>query len=62
MAQEISFNDFLAKVKAEFAKSGVAIPEDIEMLELAHMECVEEDISADEFIQKMLVDYKGNTD
>lgn len=62
MAQEISFNDFLAKVKAEFAKSGVAIPEDIEMLELAHMECVEEDISADEFIQKMLVEYKGNAD
>ena len=62
MPQEISFNDFLGKVKTEFAKNELAIPEDMEMLELAHMECVEEDISADEFIQKMLVDYKGNTD
>lgn len=61
MAQEISFNDFLAKVKMEFAKSGIAVPEDIEMLELAHMECLAEEASADDFIQKMVNEYKGST-
>lgn len=62
MAQEISFNDFFAKVKTEFAKNGIAIPEDVEMLELAHMECIEEDASVDEFIQRMVVEYKGSTE
>ena len=62
MPQEISFNDFFAKVKTEFAKNGIAIPEDMEMIELAHMECVEEGASIDEFIQRMLAEYKGSTE
>jgi hypothetical protein len=62
MAQEVSFNTFFAKVKTEFAKNGLAIPEDIEMIELAHMEYVEEEASVDEFIQRMVVEYKGSTE
>ena len=60
MAQEISFNDFLGKIKTEFAKNELALPEDMEMLELAHMECLAEEISTDEFIQKMATEYKRN--
>lgn len=59
MAQEISFNEFFAKVKTELAKNGLAIPEDIEMIELAHMECIEEKASVDEFIQRMVAGQKG---
>jgi hypothetical protein len=62
MAQEISFNDFLGKVKTAFAKNELTFPEDIELIELAHMECLAEEASADEFIQRMVVEYKGNTD
>ena len=32
------------------------------MIELAHMECVEEGASIDEFIQRMLAEYKGSTE
>lgn len=62
MSQEISFNDFYAKVKTEFAKNGLAIPEDIELIELAHMECVAEEAFTDEFIRKMVAEQKGTTD
>jgi uncharacterized protein (DUF302 family) len=62
MTTEISFDEFFEKIKIEFAKNGLAVPEDIELIELAHMECIAEDIPADEFIQKMVAEQKGSTD
>ena len=59
MTQEISFAEFFEKVKTEFAKNGLALPEDIELIELAHMECLAEETPADEFIQKMVAEAKG---
>jgi uncharacterized protein (DUF302 family) len=60
MSQEISFNDFFEKIKIEFAKNGAAVPEDIELIELAHMECLAEETPVEEFIQKMVAEYKGS--
>ena len=60
MEQEISFGDFFAKVKTEFSRNGLIVPEDVELIELAYMECIEEGISVDEFIQKMIAEEKGN--
>ena len=60
MSQEISFDDFFAKVKTEFSRNGLTVPEDVELIELAHMECIEEGTSVDEFIQKMIAEEKGN--
>ena len=60
MSQEISFDDFFAKVKTEFSRKGLTVPEDVELIELAHMECIEEGTSVDEFIQKMIAEEKGN--
>ncbi|MEO7983808.1 MAG: hypothetical protein ABI688_06985 [Bacteroidota bacterium] len=59
MSSGISFNDFLAKVKIEFAKNGLAVPEDIELIELAHMECIEDNTPADAFIEKIVAEQKG---
>jgi len=42
MFKETSFDDWFAEVKTEFAKAGLTLPEDIEMMELAHMECMTE--------------------
>jgi hypothetical protein len=58
MSQDISFNDFFAKVKTEFAKNGLAVPEDIELVELAHMECLAEGTPVEEFIQEMIAEQK----
>ena len=38
LTREITFNDFFIKIKTEFARNGLDIPEDIELIELAHME------------------------
>jgi uncharacterized protein (DUF302 family) len=62
MSQEISFNDFFARVKTQFAANGLEVPEDIELIELAHMECIEEDAVVDEFIQRMIAEHKGSAD
>jgi hypothetical protein len=60
MSGEISFDDFFAKVKIEFARNGLTVPEDVELIELAHMECIEVGTSFDEFIQKMIAEQKGD--
>ena len=58
MFTETSFDDWYAKVKTEFAKAGLTLPEDIEMMELAHMECMEEQKSIATFIQESIADQK----
>jgi hypothetical protein len=60
MFTETSFNDWFAEVKAEFAKAGLTLPDDIEMMELAHMECMEEGKSIAEFVQESIAEQKGN--
>jgi uncharacterized protein (DUF302 family) len=49
---EMSFDDWFAIVKKEFVKAGLSLPEDIELMELAHMECVAEEKSIAEFIEE----------
>ncbi len=53
MYTEIPFDDWYAKVKTEFEKAGLTLPEDIEMMELAHMECRAEEKSVEDFIEEM---------
>ena len=60
MFQESSFEEWYALVKKEFAKAGLAIPEDIEMMELAHMECRAEQKSIDSFVQEAIAEQKRN--
>ncbi|HEV7781116.1 MAG TPA: hypothetical protein VGO58_07600 [Chitinophagaceae bacterium] len=59
MGQEISFDVFFAKVKAAFAKHHLPVPEDIELIELSHMEMLEEETPVDEFVQGMVEEAGG---
>lgn len=52
MFTKMSFEDWYAEVKTEFAKAGLTLPDDIEMMELAHMECMEEGKSVAEFVEQ----------
>jgi uncharacterized protein (DUF302 family) len=60
MFNKISFEDWYAEVKTEFAKSGIALPEDIELMELAHMECMNDEKSIATFVQGSITEQKGN--
>lgn len=60
MFQEMSFEDWSAKVKIEFAKAGLQLPEDEELLILAHMECMEEGKSIREFVEESATEQKGS--
>ena len=53
MDNELSFEAWYEIVKKESAKGGLALPEDIEMMELAHMECRADGKSIEEFIADM---------
>ncbi|MEQ1677902.1 MAG: hypothetical protein ABL876_14425 [Chitinophagaceae bacterium] len=52
MFQEMSFEDWSVKVKKEFAKAGLQLPEDEELLILAHMECMAENKSIEKFVEE----------
>ena len=56
MFTETTFGEWYAEVKTEFAKAGLTLPEDIEMMELAHMECMEAKKSIADFVEEQ----KGN--
>ena len=60
MFTETPFNEWLAVLKIEFAKAGLTLPEDIEMMELAHMECMAEKKSIATFVQENIAEQKGN--
>ncbi len=53
MDNELSFEAWYEIVKKESAKAGLTLPEDIEMMELAHMECRADGKSIEEFIADM---------
>lgn len=59
MFTETSFNEWFAEVKTEFAKAGLTLPEDIEMMELAHMECMADQKSIATFVQESIAEQKG---
>jgi len=59
MFTKTSFEDWYAEVKTEFAKAGLKMPDDIEMMELAHMECMEEGKSIETFVQESIAEQKG---
>ena len=61
MFTETSFYEWYAEVKTEFAKAGLTLPEDIELMELAHMECMEEKKSIATFVQETAAEQKGNS-
>ena len=52
MFTETSFEEWYAQVKTEFAKANLTLPEDIELMELAHMECMAEHKSIATFVQE----------
>ena len=52
MFQEMSFEDWSAKVKKEFVKAGLQLPADEELLILAHMECMAENKSIEKFVEE----------
>ena len=59
MFTETSFEEWYAQVKTEFAKAVLTLPEDIEMMELAHMECMAEHKSIATFVQESIAEQKG---
>ncbi|MBK8519413.1 MAG: hypothetical protein WAT20_03120 [Ferruginibacter sp.] len=59
MSTETSFEDWYAEVKIEFAKAGLTLPEDIEMMELAHMECMEANRSVADFVAASKAEQNG---
>lgn len=52
MFNETSFDNWYAEVKTEFAKAGLTLPEDIELMELAHMECMADEKSIADFVKE----------
>jgi hypothetical protein len=61
MFTETSFNEWYVEAKTEFTKAGLAMPEDIEMMELAHMECMEEKKSVADFVAEAKAEQNGNS-
>jgi len=59
MFKETSFEEWYADVKKEFAKAGLTLPEDIELMELAHMECMAENKSIEKFVAESIAEQKG---
>lgn len=60
MFKEMSFDDWYAEVKKAYAQNGLSLPHDIEMMELAHMECMNDGTSVEAFIQSSIAEQKGN--
>ncbi len=58
MFQELSFEDWSAEVKKEFAKAGLQLPEEEELLILAHMECMEGRKSIQQFVEETAAEQK----
>ncbi len=55
----MDFDEWFAKVKTEFDKNGLILPDDEELMQLAHMECRVDEKSIDDFIQDMIKEQKG---
>ena len=61
MFTETSFEDWYAEVKAAFIKVGLTMPEDIELMELAHMECMAGQKSIADFVRETATEQNGNS-
>jgi hypothetical protein len=59
MYKEMPYAEWSTVVKQEFAKAGLQLPEDEEMLELSHMECRAEQKSIEIFIKESIAEQKG---
>lgn len=59
MFTKTSFEDWYAEVKTEVAKAGLTMPDDIEMMELAHMECMEEEKLIADFVEERISEQRG---
>jgi hypothetical protein len=56
MFQQLSFEEWSAIVKREFKKAALQLPEDEELLILAHMECMAEGKSVQKFVQEAIAE------
>lgn len=61
MSAEMSFKDWYAQVKAAYVQNGLTLPDDIELMELAHMECMSDGISIEAFIQQRIEEQRSNS-
>ncbi|MFM6926662.1 MAG: hypothetical protein ACKOU7_14235 [Ferruginibacter sp.] len=59
MFTKTTFEEWYAEVKTEFTKAGLTLPDDIEMMELAYMECMAEEKSMATFVQESITEQKG---
>lgn len=50
MYQQMPYDEWYALVKSKIMSAGLPLPEDEELLILAHMECMIEEKSADDFV------------
>ncbi|MGC4101084.1 hypothetical protein [Ferruginibacter sp.] len=59
MYKEMPFDEWYAIVKKQYAANGLQLPEDIELMELAHMECRADEKSIEQFIKESIAEQKG---
>lgn len=59
MYKEMPYEEWVVIVKQEFAKAGLQLPEEEELLELAHMECRAEEKSIETFVKESLAEQRG---
>ncbi|MEI2740784.1 MAG: hypothetical protein V9F01_18560 [Chitinophagaceae bacterium] len=60
MFQEMTFEEWAVLVRQQFIKKGLALPEEQELLILAHMECMAEEKSIEKFVEEAAAEQKGN--
>ena len=48
----MTFDEWFTIVKSKFVAAGLTLPEDMELMELAHMECRAAEKSIDDFVQE----------
>ena len=61
MYQPLTFDEWYRLVKEGFAREGLTLPDDIDLIELAHMECVEDEKSVEQFIRESSMEQKNNS-
>lgn len=60
MSTEMSFADWYTQVKAAYLQNGLTLPDDMELMELAHMECMSDGISIEAFVQQSIAEQQRN--
>jgi len=61
MFKEMTFDEWAMLVQREFINKGLQLPEEPELLQLAHMECMEAQKSIEQFVEESAAEQKGNS-